>query len=177
MPDAALLGRGLLAGVLILAVLAKSSNRESRIGFLTVIDELSPWPSRWSELLAGSVLAAELAVIGALLVPAVPAAIALPAAIMLLLAFTLALLTLLGSGTSTSCACFGAWSRGQVGTVAISRNLVLIGLAVLSLGLNGGHGRANWTAIPAALLLTLAIGLLVRIAPAGRRHRPAAGPS
>lgn len=172
MTVAAYLGRGVLAGVLLLAVLVKSS-RDGRAAYLTVIDELSPWPAKRSPLLAVLVLVVELVVTGALVLPVVPAAVALSAAVLLLLAFTLALLKLIGSGTSSSCACFGAWSQGRLGPVTIARNLALIGLALLSLGLSNDAGRPGWTVPLMALVVTLGLGALGQVVLAGRRPRPA----
>lgn len=167
MIDNAFFGRGLLAGVLLLALLSKLGTAAGRLAFLAVIDELSPWPPRRSGWLAAGTVAVEVAVAAALLAPVVTAAVALTSAILLLLAFTLVLFRLLGSGTSTGCACFGAWSDGRIGPTAVGRNLALIAVALISLGRSGGSGSDAPLAAVVGLVCAAAAGLLVRAVPVG----------
>ena len=71
--------------------------------------------------------------IGAALVLQLTRPVAAIAAIVLLVAFTGLIGLRLSQGRRPACACFGAWSAKPIGASHLSRNGVLLALAVLAL--------------------------------------------
>lgn len=72
-------------------------------------------------------------VLGALLVVNLGRRAAAVAALMLLAAFTAAILVHLRRGEHPSCACFGAWSSRPLGPGQVARNVLLMGLCLLAM--------------------------------------------
>lgn len=76
----------------------------------------------WLEILVGATLAARV-------MPMVSGS----AALVVLAAFTLLILSNLSRGHRPVCACFGAWRPAPLGWKHVARNVILMGLTVASL--------------------------------------------
>ncbi len=111
-------------------------------------------------LLGRAVPVAELAVAGALLVAPRLGALA---AIALLVAFTGVLLTIIRSGRSISCGCFGSTNAEPVGPADIVRNIGLLFAAAVALGATD-LVRPDLPALVVVSLSALVVGLVMAMA-------------
>ncbi|MHB8659668.1 MAG: MauE/DoxX family redox-associated membrane protein [Solirubrobacteraceae bacterium] len=173
-PGFGFLARVLLAGVFLVAGVAKLRDRKS------FADTLEGFGTRGSLVPALAVLlpALECAVAGLLLVPATSSAGAL-GALALLLSFSVAVGVALARGRTADCGCFGKDRTGPLSVQTLVRNGVLAGFAgaIAVAGPGGGDpvfGRLPSLTSLAALGLAavVAVGLL-----AARRRGPADEPN
>jgi hypothetical protein len=164
LPALSFLARGLVAGVFLLAGVAKVRDRSS------FADVLTGFGVPGAAAPAGAVVlpAAEVAVAVALLVPATSSAGAI-GALALLLVFSVAVAVEVVRGRTADCGCFGKDRSGTLSGATLLRNGLLIGLAGALVVVPSGKdaafgGTPDLAAIGVAALV--AVGLL-----AARRPR------
>jgi Methylamine utilisation protein MauE len=140
MPGVGFVARGLLAGVFVLAAVAKLGDRRSfseGLAGLGISGSIAP-------ALGLGLPMAELVVAGALLVPATSTAGGF-GSVLLLLVLTAGVGLALSLGQTADCGCFGRDHSGQFGGLTLMRNGLLLGLAggLAALGLEhqSGSGR------------------------------------
>ncbi len=162
--DAVLIAaRLILAGVFAFAALAKlrdpAGTREALAAFRV--------PARLRHPLSLALPVVELAV-AVLLVPTGTARAAALAAAVLLVAFTVGLISVLARGEEVECNCLGSISRRPVGRLAVARNVALLALAGLvalassappAVAWIGGLSSAEAVGVVVALALALACAL------------------
>ena len=157
-PGVQFLARGLLAGVFLLAGVAKLSDRRS------FSDALTGFGIRGAVSLALAALLplAELAVAAALLLPATSTVGAL-GALALLVPLTAAVAVALARGRTADCGCFGKDRSAPLSAVTLLRNGVLVGLAGAIAVAGSGKQDATFAAPPSDTALA-AMGVAVFVA-------------
>lgn len=117
-----------IAGVLVIAAVGKLRNIRS---FVLTVRSFRIVSRRWERLLAWTVVLAE--IVTALLL-AIPAwsAVGLCLAVLLMGAFTVAMLTVLARGERVACGCFGS-STVLIGKMHIVRNSLIILVAIVGI--------------------------------------------
>lgn len=119
---------------------------------------LVPRARRFASLLAGAVIAAELAIVVLLAIPQTVRA-GLGAAFLLLTAFTVAIVLALRRGSTAPCRCFGS-ANSPLGTRHLVRNAILLLVAASGFAMGDAHGgepfglaMAGGVAVIAAVLV------------------------
>lgn len=133
--------RALVGAVFVAAAAGKLRGRAAFAAFVADLTAMVPLAARPARGVAVVVVAAEAAVGPLLVAPAtVPAGAGL--AVLLLLAFSVAIASVLRRGAAVRCPCFGA-ARSPLGARHLVRNTVLLAAAVLSVPAAGAHEAAG----------------------------------
>ena len=159
---AVLAARLVLAGVFVSAAAAKQFDRRGTEEGMVAFGV----PRAVAPVFAVVVPVAELA-IGLLLIPPESSAVAGVAALVLLAAFTAAILANVARGRTPACACFGQARGGRADGRAVARNLVLAGLAAWVVAGSNWSAADGW-ALPFGLAV---IAFAVTWGAAGARRR------
>jgi uncharacterized membrane protein YphA (DoxX/SURF4 family)/peroxiredoxin len=158
-----LTGRLVLAGVLLVAAVAKLADRAGARRSL----EAFGVPAALAPAAAVALPVAEL-LVGAALVPVATAWVAALAATALLVSFSVAIAVAIRRGVQADCHCFGRLSSEHVGRGTLARNLALLVPAVFVAVAGAGDAGTSATAwlgdLSAAAALGLAGGVLVSAA-------------
>jgi uncharacterized membrane protein YphA (DoxX/SURF4 family) len=161
--DWLLAARLALAGTLLLAAVAKAADR---LGFAATLTSFGV-PERLAPLGALLLPAVE-AAIAVLLVPGGTALVGARAAAALLLFFTAVVAATLLRGRRPACRCFGPLSDDAIGPATLARNLCLAGVAVFVWWTGPGPGPLVWWAeLPAAGRRLAALAIPAALALAG----------
>ena len=166
MTTALTVARGQLAALLLLAAAAKILDRNAWRSLVAVVAELDTGRVQPPAALARLAVGAELSVAILLVSPGVPPQCALIPFLMLMMTFTAAQLMLVSKGSTTSCACFGGLTSEGVGVRSVARNLALLalGLGLLALPSQAGHGFTEASNLSyAGMLLTSGIALILTL--------------
>jgi hypothetical protein len=140
-----------LVGVFFFSIAGKVRNRHAYDEFVSSVIAMQVLPQPWTRLAAIATIAAEVATLVLLAIPAtVPAGFLVAAG--LLTVFTSAILTAIRRGRGAPCRCFGA-STTPLGRIHVVRNLVLLAACLVGLAsIANGSGNAPH---PSGLLISL----------------------
>lgn len=171
-----LTARVLVAGVFLLAVVAKMRRRAAFTDFAESLSVARLVRHRLRHVVAAATVLTEVAVVALLTVPmTVTAGLALAALVSTVFAVGIGLV--LRRGTHAACLCFGR-SRTILGPVHVARNVVLVVVAVIGIAAAGTTGPLEpggvAVALAAAAVLIVVVRFLDDIVPAFTDTAPAA---
>ncbi|MFC4857223.1 MauE/DoxX family redox-associated membrane protein [Actinophytocola glycyrrhizae] len=149
----------LLGGVFALSAMSKLYSRTAFADFTAATARLTGARAARARLLAVAAVVAEVAIVFALIVPAL-AGWGFAAGVGLLVVLTAAIVRSLRSGQGAPCRCFGA-SSSPLGTQHVARNAVLAAFGVLGIAAGMGEGTSS---LDVGLACVVAFAALVGVA-------------